>query len=116
MKKSETCPKCHVVLEGSGLSCAECGWSKRERGDAAQQRADDPLRFDCAYEADGLRCRYPGNSAKRFGGPWHCRWHASCVDPVEGARLVHESQGYVHEDNETAHNAAVAMELKKWGM
>lgn len=116
MKKPETCPKCHAVLEGDGLSCAECGWTKRERSDFAQPRAADPHRFDCSYEADGLRCRYPGNSSRRFGGPWFCRWHVSCVDPGEGARLVHESQAYIAEDNEAAHNAAVAAGLKKYGM
>jgi hypothetical protein len=116
MKKNATCPKCHLALEGEGISCAECGWS--ERAEAARRKAaHDPQRFQCSWEADGLRCRYPGTISRRtHGGPHYCRWHIDCDDPLHGAHLVHESQSYQAENPEADFQLTVAHSLKQYGV
>jgi len=118
MKKAETCPKCHLPLEGAGLSCAECGWTLRASRVKAEAQRQDPERFRCAWEADGLRCCYPGGAASSTNGsgPYYCAWHYHCADPVRGARLVHESQGYRPEDREAELAAAVEQSLKQRGL
>jgi hypothetical protein len=114
MKKRATCPKCHVALEGAGISCADCGWS--ERAERSERQRLDPQRFQCAWVADGLRCRYPGTIAQSTNGtgPHYCRWHYQCADPVHGARLVQESQGYQAEDADL--HLAIMASLKQHGL
>lgn len=118
MKKTEHCPKCHVPLKESGNACAECGWSRRVQRAESREAPPDPNRYRCAWEADGKRCKYPGNlsSSTNGTGPYYCRWHFHCDDPVHGARLVQESQSYHPENPEAAFDAEVKASLKSRGL
>jgi hypothetical protein len=107
------CPECGLELHIRAKSC-RCGWSSRALG----KPKDDPFRYDCAWEADGKRCRYPGNISSNINGagPWYCRWHDGCDDPVHGARLVEESQNYQPEDTTKTFQAEVNASLLRLGL
>lgn len=113
------CPRCGTTLAGSTTDCASCGWTKRSwrSESAAQQAGPDPLRLQCAWEADGLRCRYPGSAghSTNGSGPLYCRGHIYCDNPDHGARIVHESQSYRPDDGSHFHNQ-VAASLRRFGM
>jgi len=46
------------------------------------------------------RCRYPGSLSSNPGpgGPWYCRAHFDCRDPIAGADIVQASMDYRHSD------------------
>lgn len=55
-----TCPQCSEPLHGAGLSCAECGWSKRKGGGAASSsKAPIPMerrhQTHCPIHREALR-------------------------------------------------------------
>ncbi len=45
--------------------------------DQPHRRSADHSSRDCAYESNGLRCKYPGAGSHGIlgGGPWYCRIH-----------------------------------------
>lgn len=53
----------------------------------------------CEWQANGMRCKYPGSLSSGLlgGGPWYCSAHFACADPVIGAQVVERSQSYVWE-------------------
>lgn len=58
---------------------------------------DPSLRYiRCEWVSDYERCRYPGTLSPntRGGGPWFCRGHFGCDDPVLGAQIVSQSNNY----------------------
>lgn len=115
MKPIRDCPKCGAALAGDKRGCAGCGWTMRAwRAELAQQTAAaDP---DCAYEAGGLRCRYPGGVSRSAKGPYYCRWHYYCDDPAEGERLVRESQAYRRPNEEAEFAAEIDESLMRLGL
>jgi len=52
----------------------------------------------CEWETDGHRCRYPGSMSTNMGGtgPWYCRLHYGCKDPIFGAQIIQASMDYKH--------------------
>lgn len=52
----------------------------------------------CSWMADGIHCLYPGSISHNISGagPWFCRWHFDCTDPVYGQYVVDESKSYRH--------------------
>lgn len=107
------CPECGTELTAWARHC-KCGWGRAKK----PQAVIDPLRHQCAWEADGKRCRYPGTVGRSVNGsgPWFCRWHDDCADPVHGARLVEESQSYTPEDTKREMDEAVTASLIRFGL
>ena len=50
----------------------------------------------CAYQANGLRCKYPGAISHGIlgGGPWYCRIHIKDRGNLIGNQALDESQRY----------------------
>lgn len=63
--------------------------------DKPQRRADDRSSHslhDCAYEANGMRCKYLGSWASNKSGPWYCSAHASERNTSFADQVLQESQ------------------------
>lgn len=87
-----SCPACDTPLRRGARSCS-CGWM------AQGVSKQSPLGYSqCDWEADGLRCRYPGSMSTNLActGPWYCQPHYSCRDPLFGAQIVQASMDYKH--------------------
>lgn len=113
---SRDCPQCGNPLIAPFKSCA-CGWGAPKRAEREQPRHDG----FCSWHANGKRCRYPGSlsSNTNGAGPWYCRYHFGCTDPVIGAQILDESQEYkpvTKGDQEREHSEAVAKRLKAKGL
>lgn len=77
-----------------------------------------PVETQCAFEANGERCRYPGTmSTTTLGeGPYFCRWHFQCESAVMGMAIIEDSRryrpldirGYRHQDADRAAAASLA--------
>lgn len=92
------CPKCGNEI-GRSAYCG-CGW-KRFAKDKPDARAEAfPLGYQqCEWTHATDRCRYPGTLSTNTGqgGPYYCRLHFACIDPIFGAQVVDASFDYVHE-------------------
>lgn len=53
-----------------------------------------PRNYDCEYEVDGLRCKYPGANAQNHKGPWYCRIHATANGTLIAQQALERSQSY----------------------
>lgn len=58
----------------------------------------------CAWEADGRRCRYPGTlshvTLASADTPFYCGAHFDCSSPAFGAQVVEASENYQHPTRE----------------
>ena len=52
----------------------------------------------CSWESGGIRCLYPGSISHNISGagPWFCRWHFDCTDPIYGMQVIDQSKSYRH--------------------
>lgn len=95
------CPKCHSEI-GNSTRCG-CGWRKqsmRERFMAHEKANPFPLGYQqCEWDSGGVRCKYPGSLTTNTheGGPYYCRHHFGCDDPIFAADVVEASQDYRRE-------------------
>ena len=87
---SSECPECMRPLRPGATSCRACGWGTSESATVAA----DPLRFRCAWQANGDRCRYFGtvSGCTKGEGPWYCREHYGCAGQIEGASILERSR------------------------
>lgn len=91
------CPKCGSEI-GRSHQCG-CGWKTKTAREVARQIAN-PLGYtQCDWEADGMRCQYPGTISPSTNGPNYCRLHFGCDDPVFGATVAEASRDYVHRSS-----------------
>lgn len=71
---------------------------KSEIAKALSSQARHPLGYQqCEWEAES-QCLYPGSLSTNLheGGPYYCREHFACKDPVWGATVVEASKDYRH--------------------
>lgn len=85
-----SCPDCDKPLRQGATSCG-CGWALKR---IPQERV---TYSQCEWSTDSQLCRYPGSMG---GGPWYCRLHYGCKDPIFGAQIVQASMDYQHPTQE----------------
>jgi hypothetical protein len=88
------CPDCSTWLAKNATSC-RCGWESAPKGKF------HPLGYpQCAWEADGMRCKFPGSMTSSTQADDSCKWfcsaHFNCLDPRAGGAVVQASQDYRH--------------------
>ena len=71
---------------------------KRDSEIVKALHANDLGYQQCEWESAGERCRYPGSMSTNTheGGPYFCREHFACKDPMWGATVVEASRDYRH--------------------
>ncbi len=64
--------------------------------DKPHRRSEDHSSRDCAYESNGLRCKYPGANSHGIlgGGPWYCRIHIREGGNALAWQCLEQSQTY----------------------
>ena len=73
--------------------------ARKDESSALSFRASNPAGYQqCDWDSAGRRCRYPGSISTNTGagGPYFCRLHFGCADPIFGAQIVEASQDYQH--------------------
>lgn len=82
------CPDCGDVMPAKAKRCA-CGWQAIAETGAIVDRNHQR----CAWESNGMRCRYIGTWSRSTlgGGPYFCRDHSGCEDGAFGHRILEES-------------------------
>ena len=80
------CPECGSHVRGS--KC-KCGWEVPQA--KAERKFNDPQYGQCDWTAEG-RCHYPGVFGHGKDGPYYCRGHENCTDPLLGSQIVEKSR------------------------
>lgn len=112
MSQHGECVKCGEELFDP-WTCNACGWKARRSKGAGGRSASEtfPLGYQqCEWISNRERCSYPGSLSLNTheGGPYYCRLHFGCDDPVFGAQIVEASRDYVRPAESealAAHNA-----------
>jgi hypothetical protein len=86
------CPGCDRSLRLGAKSCS-CGWKSPNEHIAPTVAPD---RWRCSWLAGIEQCHYPGaiSHGTKGDGPFYCRHHFFCGDPVTGQRIVEESRDW----------------------
>ena len=89
MSEQNLCPKCGSTMLRNAKSCP-CGWGRLAR------RTDDDNDRTCAYQSNGLRCKFPGAISHGIlgGGPWYCRIHIREGGNALAWQCLEQSQRY----------------------
>ena len=85
------CPECGQHVKGS--KC-RCGWAVPKAQPVDGKLAHDPMYGCCDWIAGG-RCHYPAVFGHGVGGPWYCKSHEWCHDPVAGSQIVEQSHSEI---------------------
>lgn len=110
----QLCPECNNALYPGATVCG-CGWGQKTTKLRLHAVSGDPSPvlgyIQCDWVAgNNVRCRYPGTLSRstQGTGPWYCRGHYGCDDPVAGADIVEASADYRHMSRSEA--SAIALE------
>lgn len=106
------CPRCHTYIANGSLIHEACGW-----GAAAMSAPHgrimsvdgEQVSLQCSWNRDGMQCEYPGvhSDETKGKGPWYCQGHYQCFDPIEGMRVLTQSQHRVPVTPESIRVAVV---------
>lgn len=107
------CPECGQHVRGQ--KC-RCGWEVPQA--KTEHRYSDPMHGCCDWVSDG-RCHYPGVFGHGKDGPYYCRAHETCGDPVAGSQIVAQSHresrpDYSYAARKQASLDRVAREIEAW--
>lgn len=96
-----TCATCGT--DYTGRACPTC--VKRTQGSDAPVTRPDALPYKrCAWEANGLRCKYPGTITTSLrpddSTEWFCHYHANETDGARAQIALDASQDYQHPTTE----------------
>ena len=88
----------------------------------ALENQAQPLGYQqCEWLAGTERCHYPGSMSTNTGsgGPYFCRLHFACSDPIYGADVVAASRDYKHPteaESMAAHTQQAKANLEAYGL
>lgn len=99
------CPKCHSEV-GKASYCG-CGWKKKAW---KEEDHTDPFPMQCAWFANGERCKFPGAISHNTTGhgPWYCGSHDTCKNPMVGLDIIENSHKYQPVNRLAQHKTEMA--------
>lgn len=117
------CLNCETTLRPGQATCPRCGAevekeTRKYSGEKPQQ-APDPMYGCCDWVGDG-RCHYPGVFGHGQNGPYYCRGHENCNDPILGAQIVSQSHrdiprpDYSFQTRRAASEAKLRRDMEAW--
>jgi len=93
------CPTkgCEAKLADDAVVCPDCGRDPRGKN-KTRAAAQDATRFQCAYELNGVRCRYLGTFASSVHGAerWYCFGHWRNSTGAVAQLTAEESERFNH--------------------